>query len=58
MSVVVTYEADSAAELQEMIDNYLYHYPRLGYDTRVDSKYYDDSTKKYVAKLSRLKSCD
>jgi len=56
--VVVTYEADSKAELQEMIDRYMYHYPQLGYDTRVDSRYYDEVTDKYVARISRLKSCD
>lgn len=58
MSVKVEYEADSEAELQEMIDRYMWHYPRWGYDTSVDSKYYDQERNVYVARLSRLNSCD
>lgn len=58
MPVRDTFEADSKAELQEMIDRYLYHYPYQGYMTSTDTVYYSEEKKVWIANMSRLRSCD
>ena len=54
--ITITLNAQSAQELQSMIDNYKREYHPAGYGTSVDKMWTDDAG--HHATLSRYSSCD
>ena len=58
MAVAVRFEAETEEKIDEYIQNYMWHYPYAGYMTMVNTKYYDEEKELWVAKMSRLHSCD
>jgi len=58
MPTAVRFEANTEEEIHKHIKTYMYHYPYAGYMTTLDTLYFDSERQTWVAKMSRLKSCD
>jgi hypothetical protein len=58
-TIKVELTADELNTLKLKIEHYWVMFHPLGYDTRLDKPaYYDKDRKLWVAKISRLESCD
>lgn len=57
-TVVKELRADSKESLDKQVEHYKLMFHPIGYDTYVQSEYYDEENKHFVAIMKRLESCD